>query len=154
MELLSKVCTEIYAMKTSGLPKVEIFGRGRRFLILHLRLWPPKFYSKWLARPSVDRRLWWYCLRSGKIYMYIPEKRVHDCGKFIYLILLLMFRSSIMGGKNFHWESEVWFKTYGQICSQYAWKWSGWKRTFDRFVQETWKFFFLTHIQLCVAKSC
>jgi hypothetical protein len=33
----------------SGLPKAEIFGRSRSFLLFGLRLWLPKFYSKYSA---------------------------------------------------------------------------------------------------------
>jgi hypothetical protein len=33
----------------SGLPKAEIFGRSRSFLLFGLRLWLPKFYFKYSA---------------------------------------------------------------------------------------------------------
>jgi hypothetical protein len=43
-----------------------------------------------IVRPSVDHRLCWYRLRGGNINMYIPWKQVHDCGKFIFIYLMII----------------------------------------------------------------
>ena len=40
---------EVVLMKSSGLPKAEVFSQSRRFSLFNFWLWPPKFSSKYLA---------------------------------------------------------------------------------------------------------